>query len=130
MSRGWFCLGWHKYFIKKVINVLKQTFSICNEEYETFKYLRLHVRWKAGEVTIQKIKLQIEKSHKEMSHAQLTETGAQQLRMLADQSNWTLYILAFVRAQLSKWRSRPQVPEVFRFLTPHKSPANKILNVS
>ena len=37
-----------------------------------------------------------------MSHAQVTETGAQQLRMLADQSNWTLYILAFVRAQLSK----------------------------
>ena len=71
-------------FINKVTNVLKQTFSISSEEDETFTYLGLYVQHrKDRENTIQKIpyinelkELQIKKSRKEMSDAQLTEKVA------------------------------------------------------
>ena len=72
------------HFIKKVINILKQTFSISSGECETFKYLGLYVQQKNGEITIQQVpytdelkELQIEKPCKEMSDAHLTETEAQ-----------------------------------------------------
>ena len=38
-----FVLGDTNNFIKKVIHLLKQTFSISSEECETFKYLGLYV---------------------------------------------------------------------------------------
>ena len=88
-----FVWGGTNNFIKKVINVLKQTFSINSEECETIKYLGLYVQQKDGEITIHQVpytnelkEFQIEKSRKE---AHLTKTGAQELRTLADQLNWT-----------------------------------------
>ena len=43
-----FVWGETNIFVNKIINVLKQTFSISSEECETFKYLGLYAQQKDG----------------------------------------------------------------------------------
>ena len=70
---------------------------MSSQESETFKYLGLYNDQKSNVITLHQIpyinelkECDIEKSHKELQNAKLTDSEAQQLRGLAGQLNWSL----------------------------------------
>ena len=69
---------------------------MSSQESETFKYLGLYIDKKNDVITLHQIpyinklkECDIEKSSKELRHAKLTDSKAQQLRGLAGQLNWS-----------------------------------------
>ena len=83
-------------FEKQIINVLKGTFAVSSQESETFKYLGLYIDQKNEVITLRQIpyinelkECDIEKSRKELQHAKVTNSEAQQLCGLAGQLNWS-----------------------------------------
>ena len=82
---------------KQIINVLKETFSESSQESETFKYIGLYIDQKNDVISLHQIpyinelkECDIDKSRKELQHAKLTDSKAQQLRGLDGQLNWSL----------------------------------------
>ena len=70
-------------FEKRIINVLKETFSESSPESETFKYLGLYIDQKNDVIMIHQIpyinelkECDIKKSCKELQHVKLTDSEA------------------------------------------------------